>query len=90
MFASIADESDDDFERVFFKSLVLNVPKFYTEAFSSFRKKVLSEWDLPEILITNNDHYSNDIAKLTMVETTRSGGRLIWDRMVPIPIRVII
>ena len=78
IFASAAAEGEDEFERLLFKSFILNLPKFHIEAFSFLRKKVLTDWELCKVFVTNNDHYTNDFAKLAMAEVVRAGGKIIW------------
>ncbi|SVC12739.1 uncharacterized protein METZ01_LOCUS265593, partial [marine metagenome] len=69
---------NNEFEKLFFRSLVVNTPKVLIESFIGFRRYVIENLEIPMLSVTTNDHIVSFAAKLVMAESVNIGGKLIW------------
>ena len=83
IFETVGNESIDEFEKLFFKSLAVNTPKLIIEDFHDIRKYILNNELLPSLMVTTNDHICKFIAQLIMAESAKEGGKLIWGQHGP-------
>jgi putative transferase (TIGR04331 family) len=70
--------SCSDFERVLFKSLIINTPKSLVEGFADSRQLVLRDYALPRLSVTTNDHVYCYLPKIMMAESVLLDRKIIW------------
>ncbi|MDB4789771.1 hypothetical protein OAG66_00230, partial [bacterium] len=77
-FENYLNTQNDEFEKLFIRSLVVNTPKVLIEGFNGFRRHIIENFEIPRISVTTNDHICSFISKLVMAESVNAGGKLIW------------
>jgi len=70
-------ENNDEFTRIFFKSLSSNMPIIFLEGYNKLKEKIISQYPkAPKAIISTNQWFFNDYFKILSAEMQKYGTKL--------------